>query len=113
MLYTTLTVGGTDYKLRLNTKACVDLEKKLGSNPLNIFTNIASKNAMPELGDMITILHASMQPLQHKTTIDDVYNIYDKFVDEGNTLMELVPIILEIFKVSGFFKEEVEEDEKN
>lgn len=114
MLYTTFTVGGIDYKLRLTAKACVDLEKKLGSSPLNVFATIASDGTMPELGNMIAILHASLQPLQHKITLDEAYAIYDNYVDEGNTLMDLVPVILEVFKVSGFFKEEVtEEDGKN
>ena len=38
MLYTTITIDGVDYKARLNAKACVDLEKKLGTNPLNVFS---------------------------------------------------------------------------
>jgi hypothetical protein len=46
--------------------------------------------------------------------MDKTYALYDKFVDEGNTLMDLVPILLDVFKVSGFFKEEATEDnEKN
>ena len=44
--------------------------------------------------------------------MDKTYELYDKFVDEGHTLMDLVPILLDVFKVSGFFKEETIE-EKN
>jgi hypothetical protein len=54
--------------------------------------------------DIIMILHASLQALEHNISLDDTYAIYDEFVDEGNTLIELIPIIVEIFKVSGFFK---------
>lgn len=106
MLYTTITIGGKDYKARLNAKACVDVEKKLGTNPLNVFMKIGNDGALPALNDMIIILHAALQAYQHSITINDVHNIYDEFVDEGGTLMDLVPMVMEIFKVSGFFKEE-------
>lgn len=112
MLYTTITIDGVDYKARLNAKACVDLEKKLGTNPLNIFARIADNGNIPDLGVLITMLQASLTAYNHGITIDKTYELYDKFVDEGHTLMDLVPILLDVFKVSGFFKEETIE-EKN
>lgn len=110
MLYTTITIKEKDYKARLNARACVDLEKKLGTNPLNVFASIANSNAIPDLSSLITILHASLTAYQHGITLDDTYAIYDDFIEDGHTMMEIIPIILDIFKVSGFFKEEVEED---
>lgn len=112
MLYTTITIDGVDYKARLNAKACVDLEKKLGTNPLNIFAKIADNGNIPDLGVLITMLQASLTAYNHGITMDKTYELYDKFVDEGHTLMDLVPILLDVFKVSGFFKEETIE-EKN
>lgn len=105
MLYTVLNVGNKEYKCRLTAKACVDLERKLGQNPLNIFTEIQNSNELPKVEDMIMILHASLQAMEHNISLDDTYAIYDEFVDEGNSLLELIPILIEIFKVSGFFKE--------
>lgn len=115
MLYTVINIGGTDYKARLNAKACVDLEKKLGTNPLNIFAKIAEDGSIPDMGVLISILQASLTAYNHGMTIDKTYELYDKFVDDGNTLMDLVPILLDVFKVSGFFKEDTSEDveEKN
>lgn len=115
MLYTTLTIGEKDYKCRLTAKACVDLEKKMGTNPLNIFAKIAvnGEQSIPELSDLIVILHASLQAYEHGITIDKCYDLYDSFVDDGNTMLDLIPIILEIFKVSGFFKEENVTEGKN
>ena len=109
MIYTTLQIGEKEYKCRLTAKSCVDLERKLGGNPLNIFTKIKENGEMPRLQDMMLILHSSLQAYNHGISLDDTYNIYDEFVNDGNTLMELIPIIIEIFKVSGFFKEEVAE----
>ena len=111
MLYTTFTVKDKEYKARLTAKACVDLEKKLGTNPLNVFMGMMSSETvvLPKMEVMITILHASLQAYEHGVTIEKVYEIYDAFVDEGKTLMDLVPILIDIFKVSGFLPEEAEE----
>lgn len=112
MLYTTITIKDKEYKARLNAKACVDLEKKLGTNPINAFLKIAESSEIPDLTTLVVILHASLQAYQHGISIEDTYRIYDDFVDEGNVMTDLIPFILEVFKVSGFFKE-VEENEKN
>lgn len=110
MTHYTFTVGDKDYKLRLTARACCELEKKLGTNPINVLLAVANSEQIPQLDTMITILHYSMTALNHGITINEVYNIYDSFVDEGNTLVDLIPIILEVFKVSGFFKEEQEKN---
>lgn len=109
MLYHTITIKERDYKCRLAARNCVDLEKKLGTNPLNIFIDIAKKGTVPDLEVLMIILHASLQKFQHGISLDDTYNIYDEFVDEGHNLMDLVPELLEIFKVSGLIGEETEE----
>lgn len=113
MLYTTLTINDIDYKCRLNAKACVDLEKKLGTNPLNIFVNMTGDTvSLPTLGTMLTILHCSLQQYEHGITIDKVYQIYDDFIASGKTQMDLIPILIDIYKVSGLIPDEVNE-EKN
>ncbi|MBQ7937622.1 MAG: hypothetical protein IJ283_03905 [Oscillospiraceae bacterium] len=113
MLYSIFTVNGEDYRLRLDCKYCVELEKKLGTNPLNVFTKIGQTGEIPQLDVLITILHCSLQHFHHNMTMDKTYELYDKFVDDGNTLMELVPVLMEVFKVSGFFKDNKEEEIEN
>lgn len=115
MLYTTISVGNKEYKARLNAKACVDLEKKLGTNPLNIFVKMLGDGdniILPSLGDLIAILHASLQAYHHGISVDKAYEIYDDFVNEGHNIMDLVAIVGEIYKVSGLMPEEVEENDK-
>lgn len=113
MLYTTFTVGDTEYKCRLNTKNLIDLEKKLGGNPLTVFLNI-SNNELPKLADLLLIFHCSLQSYNHGISLDDVYNIYDKYIEEGHTFMDFIPVIMDIYKVSGLFQEQEQEDaEKN
>lgn len=105
MLYTTFSIGEKEYKCRLNTKGLVELEKKLGSNPLGIFLNV-SNSELPKLNDLMLVLHASLQAYNHGISLDDTYAIYDSYIEEGNTFMDFIPVVMEIYKVSGLFQEE-------
>lgn len=106
MLYTTFNVKDKEYKLRLNAKACVDLEKKLGTNPINVFMKIAETNNLPQMSDIITIFHATLQPFQHTISLNDAYDIFDEYVDDGHNLMDLVPVLIEVFQESGLIPKE-------
>ena len=110
MLYTTFTVKDRDYKLSFNFQACVDLEKKLGTNPVNIFMAMAGNDIkLPSLSDLITVLHFSLQALEHGISMDKTYEIYDAFIEEGHSMTDLIPVIIDVYKVSGLIPEEVEE----
>ncbi|WIF95014.1 DUF6096 family protein [Caminicella sporogenes] len=104
MRYTEFKVGEKEFKLRLGAGEIVNLEKKLGKNPLDILMNV-EKGELPKIGDTLAILHAAMQKFHHNITMEKVYQLYDEYVDEGNAYTDLIPIVLEVFKVSGFFKE--------
>jgi len=110
MLYTVFTVKDKDYKLRLGAKDAVDLEKKLGTNPINIFMEIAQTQKLPDLEKLIIMLQFAMRKYNHGITIDEAYDIYDEFVDEGHNMMDLVPVLMDAFKASGLIPEEEEED---
>lgn len=109
MMYVDFTVNNKDYKLRLNTRNIVSLEKQLGCNPLSIF---GSGDTIPTVTTMVTILHASLQQYQHNITLTDAYDIFDSWIADGNTTVDFVPTILEIYKVSGIIPKEAE-TEKN
>lgn len=109
MMYVDFTAGGKDYKLRLTTRDIVSLEKQLGCNPLAIFGN---GDTLPSVTTMVQILHASLQNMQHGITIADAYSIFDDYLADGNTMTDFLPVIIEIYKVSGLIKKETE-SEKN
>ena len=113
MLYTTITIKDEEYKARLSARDCVELEKKLGDNPLNIFLRTAQNDSLPSINLMVSIFHQSLQKYQHNITLSDAYDLYDDYVDDGHTLEDFIPLILEIFEVSGFFKKPEEGTEKN
>lgn len=106
MLYTEFTVGTETYKLRLNTRAIIVLEKQLGCNPIAIF---GDGDTIPTISTMVSILHASLQQYQHNITLDAAYDIFDRYLAEGHTMTEFLPVIIEVYKTSGLIKA----DEKN
>lgn len=104
-------VGNTTYKLRLNTRGIVLLEKQLGCNPINIFG--ASYDTVPTITVMVTILHASLQQYNHGITLNDAYDIFDEYLAAGNATTDFIPVIMDIYKASGIIPDEKEAEVKN
>ena len=98
MMYTELNAGNKQYKLRLNTRAIVALEKQLGRNPLSIFGN---GERIPTITEMVAILHASLQAYEHGISLLDAQDIFDDYLEDGNTVTDFIPVIIELYKVSG------------
>lgn len=110
---TNITIGNKTYELRLNTRASIQLEKSLGFNPINMFMAIEN-GEMPRLSDMLIMLHAMLQPLNHGINIDKVYDLYDTYVEDGHNLFDLVPVFIEVFQNAGYMAKVTEGNtEKN
>ena len=109
MMYTEFTADNKTYKLRLNTRAIITLEKQLGCNPLSIF---GDGDTIPTITTMVSVLHAALQQYEHGITINDAANIFDAYLADGNTMTDFLPVIIELYKVSGLIKNE-EITEKN
>lgn len=109
MMYFEFEAGNRAYKLRLNTRNIVALERQLGCNPLSIF---GKGDTIPTISTMVAILHASLQCYEHGITLDDAYNIFDKYLADGNASTDFIPVILEIYKVSGIIKAGAEDNEE-
>ena len=107
MMYVDFHAGNNDYKLRLSIRNTVALEKQLGCNPLTIFGN---GDVMPTITIMVAILHASLQQYQHGISMIDAENIFESWLADGNTITDFLPIIIDIYKVSGIIKQD---EEKN
>lgn len=109
MMYVDFTAGNKDYKLRLNTRNIVSLEKQLGCNPLAIFGN---GDTMPTITTMVQVLNASLQQYNHGISLNDAYDIFDSYLADGHSMTDFLPVIVEVYKVSGLIKSE-EIGEKN
>ena len=109
MVYVDFTAGEKEYKLRLNTRNIVSLEKQLGCNPLAIF---GMGDTIPTITTMVQILYASLQQLNHGITLNDAYDIFDTWLADGHNSTEFIPVILDIYRVSGIIQNE-DKSEKN
>lgn len=101
MNYVLFNAGEKEYKLRLNTQNTINLENKIGCNPVAIFGN---GDTIPKVTVMIQILHASLQQYEHGIALADTYNIWDTWLNDGHEMSEFIPIIIDIYKVSGLIK---------
>lgn len=115
MLFVDFNAGNKSYKLRLNTRNTVMLEKTIGRNPLGIFTENGVER-IPTITECVTVLYASLQQYQHGISLNDAYDIFDEYLDDGNSYTDFIPVILEIYKVSGILrtsKDTEDNSEKN
>ena len=100
-MFTELIIGGESYKLRLTTKASVALEKALGYNPISMLMDI-DNGVMPKLNDILIMLQAMLQTYHHGYTLDKVYDLFDKYVADGKSMFDLIPVFVEVFQQSGY-----------
>ena len=110
MMYYEFNAGSKEYKLRLNTRNVVELEKKLGCNPIMIFG--AEGDQIPTVLVMVNVLHASLQAYHHGVTMNDAYDIFDAYLEGGHTSVDFIKEIMEIYKASGIVPKDGE-NEKN
>lgn len=107
MNYIDFNVGNNAYKLRLNIRNTVALEKMLGCNPLAIFGN---GDTIPTITVMVQILHASLQQYQHNITLTAAQDIFEEWLADGNSITDFLPVIIDIYKASGIIKDEAEKN---
>lgn len=105
MMYVDFTAGNKEYKLRLNIRNTVALEKQLGCNPLMIFNE---GDTIPTITTMVNVLHAALQQYNHGITLNDAYTIFEDWLNDGHTVVDFLPIIIDVYKVSGIIKQEAE-----
>lgn len=98
MMYYDFEVGNKVYKLRLNTRNTIALEKALGCNPLAIF---GDGSTLPTVSQMVNVLWASMQTYEHNISLNDTYDIFDSYLADGHSVTDFFPVIIEVYKVSG------------
>ena len=109
MNYITFETGSEVYKLRLNTRNLITLEKLLGGNPLIVLTGYLSQNEIPPMEVMMNIFYSSLLAYQDNITLDKAYDIFDEWLDNGHIIAEFIDVIVEIYSKAGLFQKEVEE----
>lgn len=126
MIYKQITINGTDYKLRMTGKSIIEVEKKLGNNPLNILTSALgamqvgdidkmtlSSFKMPKLTDLLYVFWGALLPMNSKISFDAACDLYTDYISDGHSYDDFLTLMLDVLTVSGFMKagEETEDDE--
>lgn len=112
-MYYNFTVGNDTYRLRLTTRDLVDLEAKLGMNAILIFGLSKDHPRIPTTAELVTIVTQSFKSLNHGIKDEDVYDILDKWVDEGHLVTELTEVVVHIYEGSGLVPKGEETESKN
>ena len=109
----TITINGKDYNCVLKTKTCIQLEKKLGTNPLNELVRMSAdinENKVPDMEKVLLFFHYCLIDMNHGITLDNVYDIFDEYRTECKDVMvspilNLLNFVVEVFVDSGFISE--------
>lgn len=105
MLYVDFEAGNKAYKLRINTRNTVQLEKSLGCNPLAIF-GMGNEDRVPTITEMVAVLFNALQAYHHGITLADTYDIFDSYLADGHSSTDFISVIIKIYKVSGYMKDD-------
>lgn len=96
------TVGGRDYRLKLKASNIEKLENKYKCNIMHLVDD------MPALSVMLTIVQAAMIPWEHGVKYEQILNLFDEYVEEGGSQIDLYKnVVIPTLAVSGFFTEKM------
>lgn len=93
-----------ELKLRLSSHQATTVEEKIGMNLLKIFMPEAGEEfTLPPLKVMLLLVHAALQKHQHGYSLENVYDLYDEYVDNGGDQAAfMTDVLMPLFEVSGF-----------
>ena len=100
MKYYELVLGDETYQLRLTSSNCVALEQRTKKSVLDAVQDYSITN-------IITFLEYMCKSKENNFGQKDAQELYDKLVDNGYTLYDIIyKVIYEGLVVSGFLTEE-------
>lgn len=119
----TITINGKDYNCMLKIKTCIQLEKKLGTNPLNVLQAL-DRGLIPDFEILGTIFHYCLIDMNHGLSMDDSLELFSQYMQENNDnenggMASVILLFSKVFQDAGFISstvnlDELEEDtEKN
>ncbi|VNV16413.1 prophage protein [Streptococcus pneumoniae] len=73
-------------------------------NLLKIFMPEAGEEfTLPPLKVMLLLVHGALQQYEHGYSLEDVYDLYDEYVDNGGDQTTfMTEVLMPLFEVSGF-----------
>lgn len=110
-LFAKWTVEDVEYKLVLEAQQIAELEEKFGGK--NLMSVIGDNSTgIPSLRTMMLVTQAAMTRFNHGLKLTDVYELYNKYIDAGGSMVDFyTDVYMQIFNVSGFFPKEQANEE--
>lgn len=102
-----------EYKLRLTMQGVITLESTTNKDIYSIIMEFISGTV--QLDVLLQILKQSMMTYDYVACDNDVYTIYDEYLEEGYSRQDLYLLIFNILEHAGFFEqnEDKEQDESS
>lgn len=110
MLYIELQIGEETYKLRLNTRTSIQLEKALGRNPVGVLMDMANGNKLPKRTDIVVMLHSMLQVYHHGFNLEKTMDLYDDYLASGKTDFDMISVFTDVFLMVGYIGKPDEEN---
>ncbi|MDK1716635.1 DUF6096 family protein [Dellaglioa algida] len=102
----TVEFGGKTLQLRLDGKTIVRIENRLNKSMLALFMNGTGMN-MPKVGELLLVLQ--MANTNHGVKEEEMTDLYDAYVGQGNSYMDLFQTVQESLDEAGFFGKKKDE----
>ncbi len=110
----TVEFGGLTLHLRLTGKAILSIEKRLDKSLMSLFISGQGGMKLPPSNELLIVLQGANQKSGVKDS--DIVEAFEKYLDGGNTTIDLQGIVQELLEEAGFFgkktdgESEVEEE---
>lgn len=96
-----LQLGHLNLNLKLNGRAILNIEKRLGKSIMSLFMNSNGSMKLPPSNEILIVLQGANQT--HGIKDADMVKGFEEYLDEGHTTMDLFTTLTDLFSESGFF----------
>lgn len=101
--------GGLNLQLRLDGKSILAIEKRLDESLMGLFVKGQGEFKIPASNKLIIVLQGANQT--SRVSDNDLVKAFGKYIEDGNTTMDLFAEINDLLAESGFFGKEKTEIE--
>lgn len=93
--------GGLTLQLRLGAKDILQIEGRLNESLMGLFMNGRGEMGLPSTNKLLTVLQGANQV--SGVTDKHIFDAFVKYLEAGNTTMDIMAIIQELLDEAGFF----------
>ncbi|MBB1099966.1 hypothetical protein H5R88_07630 [Limosilactobacillus sp. WF-MT5-A] len=97
----TMQLGDLELELKLGGREVFKIERRLGKSMMSLFMDSRGGQKLPPVNEILIVLQGANQ--KHGVTDKRLVAAFEKYLDEGNTTMDLFNDLMDLFEESGFF----------